>query len=72
MRYRHIISFESDTQPVETVRGEIDANGLPQAVSQGAREARKRWPKGRKFRSVVVIVERVAYADGEISEGQAA
>ena len=68
MRYRHSVSYESDTQPVETVRGEFEAGGLPQAISQGAREARKAWPRNRRFRSVVVVVERVDLESDEPDE----
>jgi hypothetical protein len=59
MRFRYAISYESDTQPVETVRGEFEANGGAQGVRQGARVACTQWPKRRSFRSVVVVVERL-------------
>jgi hypothetical protein len=58
MRYRYSVSFESDTLPVETVRGNFEANGGPGSLRQGAREACKHWPRGRSFRSVVIVVER--------------
>jgi hypothetical protein len=59
MRFRYVVSYESDTQPVETVRGEFEANGGAQGLRQGAREACTHWPKHRSFRSVVIVVERL-------------
>ena len=58
-RYSYAVSYESETRPVRTVRGEFDAAGGPQAARQGSREACRHWPKGRPFRSVVVVVERI-------------
>lgn len=55
--YSYSASYESDTQPVETVRGTLEASGGPQAIRQGSREACRAWPKGRPFRSIVVVVE---------------
>ena len=57
MRYHYAVSYESDIKPVETVKGEFDVRSGRQAIRQGAREACRAWPKGRKFRSVVVVVE---------------
>lgn len=59
MRFRYVVSYESDIQPVETVRGEFEVDGGAQAVRQGAREGCRQWPTHRKFRSVVVVVERL-------------
>ena len=60
MRYRYVFSYESDSQPVETVRGNFEANGGAQAVRCGAKAACRHWPRGRSFRSVVVVVERMS------------
>ncbi len=59
MRYRYAVSYESDSQPVETVYGEFDASGRSTAIHRSAREAVARWPKGRSFRSWVIVVERL-------------
>jgi hypothetical protein len=67
--YRYAISYESDTSPVETVRGEFEARSRTSAIRQGAREAVRHWPKGRKFRSWVIVVERLeAEADDTVAE----
>jgi len=57
VRYSYTISYESDTQPVETVRGELTASRLAIACSRAGGLARDSWPKGRRFRSVVTVVE---------------
>jgi len=59
MRFRYAISYESDTQPVETVRGELDARDGRQAAFRSGRMASRAWPKGRRFRSFVVVVEQL-------------
>src|SRR5262245_11949141 len=59
MRFRYAISYESDIQPVETVRGEFEANGGAQGVRQRARVACTHWPARRSFRSVVIVGERL-------------
>jgi hypothetical protein len=63
MRYGYVVSYESDSQPVETIRGEFEAKDRSSAIRQGAREAVRRWPKGRSFRSWVIVVERLEEAD---------
>jgi hypothetical protein len=72
MRYRYSVSFESDTLPVETVRGEFEAGGGDSSLRQGAREACAHWPKGRKFRSVVIVVERLETAEATQEADEAA
>ena len=59
MRYPYSVSYESDSQPVETVRGEFEGGGGDSSLRQGARKACAHWPTGRKFRSVVIVVERL-------------
>jgi hypothetical protein len=71
MRYRYSVSFESDSQPVETVRGEFEAKDRRGAIRQGAREAVAHWPKGRSFRSWVIVVERLDAAAGEVAQDAA-
>jgi hypothetical protein len=72
MRYSYVVSYESDTQPVETVRGEFEAGGGDGSLRQGAREACAHWPKGRKFRSVVIDVERLEAAEATQEADEAA
>jgi hypothetical protein len=70
--YRYAISYESDSSPVETVRGEFEARTHANAIHQSARTALKEWPKARKFRSWVIVVERLdAEADDAVPEGHA-
>jgi hypothetical protein len=59
VRFRYTISYESDIQPVETIRGEFEARGSSQALHQGARVAVANRPKGRRFRSFVIVVEQL-------------
>jgi hypothetical protein len=59
MRYRYAISYESESQPVETVRGEFEAGGFDSALRQGSSETCTHWPHRRVFRSVVIVVERI-------------
>ena len=72
MRYRYSVSYESDTQAVETVRGEFEAGGGDSSLRQGAREACAQWPNGRKFRSVVIVVERLEAAKATQEADEAA
>jgi hypothetical protein len=57
--YRYAISYESDTQPVETVRGEFEAPRMPVACHRAGNLARDSWPPKRGFRSVVIVIERL-------------
>jgi hypothetical protein len=57
-----VISYESDTTPVETLRDELDARDTRQAALRAGRMAAEGWPRGRHFRSVVVVVERLEAA----------
>jgi len=45
-----------------------DSSDVRQAALRGGREASKRYPKGRKFRSVVVVVERSDEASAEVTQ----
>jgi hypothetical protein len=58
-RFRYAFSFESDTKPVHTVRGTLDANGSRQAIRQSLRAALAHWPKQTTWRSYVLVVERL-------------
>jgi hypothetical protein len=66
MRFRYAISFESDSRPVETVRGEFDVARSSQALHQGARVAVAKHPKGRRFRSFVIVVEQLDMDESEM------
>lgn len=68
MQFKCVVSYESDLAPVETLRFELIARDVKQAALRGGREASRRWPKGRKFRSVVVVVERVGEAEGQAEQ----
>ena len=72
MRYRYSVSFEGDSQPVQTVRGEFEAKDRCGAIRQGAREAVAQWPKGRSFRSWVIVVERLDVAEATQAADEAA
>jgi hypothetical protein len=72
MRYRYAVSYESDSQPVETDRGEFEARDRRGAIRQGAREAVAYWPKGRSFRSWVIVVERLDVAEATQAADEAA
>lgn len=67
MKYHYIISYESDTQPVVTIRGDYEAGNRATAIRKGARAAVANWPKGRTFRSWVICVER-ADSEGDSPE----
>jgi len=73
VRYRYAISYESDMEPVETVRGEFVSTGTPRALYQAGKLARDSWPKGRRFRSVVTLIELLdAVTDDAIAVTEAA
>ena len=72
MRYRYVFSYESDSQPVETVRGELEAEDPKSATVRAARAANTRRPKGRQFRSWVIVVERLDVAEATQAADEAA
>jgi hypothetical protein len=57
--FRHTVSFESDTQPVETVRGEMEARDLDDAVKRACFRANNSRAGKWKPRSLVCVVERM-------------
>jgi len=59
MRFSWVASYESDTQPVETVRGKIEADSSRQALRRAVRRAIKSRPRQRRFRSWVIVIERL-------------
>lgn len=58
MRYRASVSFEHDTLPVKTYRGEIDMPNPRLGVRRAFEAASKAYPKTR-WRSVVVVLEKL-------------
>ena len=72
MRYRYVFSYESDSQPVETVRGELEAEDPKSATVRAARAANTQRPKGRQFRSWVIVVERLEVAEATNAANEAA
>lgn len=59
MRFRHTVSFGSDTKPVQTIRGEIDRDDEESALKSAARLAFRGRRRSSSFRSWVVVVERL-------------
>jgi hypothetical protein len=63
MKFRYAVSFESDTLPVETFRGEVESADIADAVRRAVFRAENDRPNKRlRFRSVVVVVEEFAAA----------
>jgi hypothetical protein len=58
MRYRASVSFEHDTLPVKTFRGEI-ATPNPRLGVRRAYEAASRTYPNTHWRSVVVVLEKL-------------
>ena len=59
MRYRASVSFESDTQPIHTYRGELTVPNPRLAVRRALEAASRAYPH-QQWRSVVVVLEKVA------------
>jgi hypothetical protein len=57
--YRASVSFESDTQPVQTMRREIVAANAPQAARRAITEARRAFA-GSRPRSIVTVLEELS------------
>lgn len=57
--YRAAVSFESDTQPVQTLRKEIVAANAPQAARRALTEARRTF-SGSRPRSMVLVLEEIS------------
>lgn len=58
MRYRASVSFEHDTLPVKTYRGEVVAQVATKAATSALRAARSAFPY-TQWRSVVVVLEKL-------------
>ena len=57
MQWTAAVSFESDTQPVKTWRGVIQAVGVQTAISRAVKAAKLEFPRAA-YRSVVAVVEK--------------
>jgi hypothetical protein len=64
MTWTFAVTFESDTQPPETIRGTVEAGSFGPAASRAAKAA-KRQHHGRRFRSVVILLERAEPAGSD-------
>lgn len=62
MQFTYAVSFESDTQPVETLRGEVEAIDAEDAIRRGLRRAVDTRTGRGKYRSLVVVVQDLAAA----------
>lgn len=54
----YAVTFESETQAPETVRGEATGGSLSAAIGRAVRQAKQRKPSKNRYRSVVVVLER--------------
>lgn len=54
------VSYESDTQPIETRRTSLRAGSAKSATVRAASWANRNRPRGRKFRSWVIVIENVS------------
>jgi hypothetical protein len=64
--YNYWVSFESDTLPVRTLRGEV-VGGVGTAARRAIEDAKTQVPGKVHFRSVVVVLEK---ADSSSNLGQ--
>ena len=60
MTYRYSVSWESDTLPVKTVTGTLDATDLADANRRACFRAEKERGARGRFRSLVVVVEELS------------
>lgn len=62
MRFRFAVNFESESKPVQVIRGDLIREGPDDACKSAVYLAFKQAPKG-VYRSWCVVVERVDAAD---------
>jgi len=62
MRFKFSVSFESDTAPVVTLRGDVEKASPEEAFQAAVFRAFKDKPKGRHYRSWVCVIEEIAEA----------
>jgi hypothetical protein len=58
MTARYAVTFEFETKPPLTLRGEVSASGMPTLVARAARTA-MRAASRQTWSSVVLVIERV-------------
>lgn len=69
MTATYVVTFEFETKPPLTLRGDVSASGMPTLVARAARTAMRE--AGRQtWSSVVVVIERVK-ALSEINDDKA-
>lgn len=61
--FRVNVSYESDFQPVVTIRTTYRSASAKSATVRAARWANQNRPKGRRFRSWVIVVENISERD---------
>jgi hypothetical protein len=67
MTAKWAVSFEFQTKPPLTFRGEVSASGMPTLVARAARTAMRQ--AGRQiWSSVVVLIERVTPSDEQAND----
>ena len=57
MRWNCAMTWESETQPPETVRGSVEAGSVHTAAARAVRLGQRQRP-GKRYASVVVLIER--------------
>ena len=60
--WAYYVTFESDTQPCESVRGTVQAGALPTAATRAMKAAKKQKPSKNRARSVVLLLQPAAEA----------
>ena len=61
MKWKAAVTFESETQPPKTWRGEIESRGTASALGRALTQAKKAYP-GAKWLSVSMFVEKLKHA----------
>jgi hypothetical protein len=69
MRFRYAVSFESDLQPVRTDRGELSVANASLGARRAVEAARRAFP-GSRWRSLVVVLEKLDSPEDEGPEAQ--
>jgi len=69
MKAKYAVTFESDTKPPVTVRGEVESTSLPKLAWRSIKDAREKAPK-IGWSSLCIILDRSSYAmeDSELEE----
>lgn len=70
MRLRYSVSLERDLQPVRTARGEIEVANPRLGVRRAFEAASAQCP-GARWRSAVVVIEKVDTAEAALDAAEA-